>query len=106
MYLTCVYEIIDSSKPLLKDLCNIVVPKVANKWYVLGIQLFNQPQLPRLDEIRTIYSNDHRGGCIEMLKYWLDITPGAIWDNLIDALKAPGLELLSIADDVEQEVKS
>ena len=41
-----------------------------------------------------------------MLKCWLDITLGAIWDNLIDALKAPGLELLSIADDVEQEVKS
>ena len=96
---------IDSSKPLLKDLCNIVVPKVANKWYGLGIQLFNQPQLPRLDEIRTIYSNDHRGGCVEMLKCWLDITPGATWGNLIDALKAPGLELLSIADDVKQEVK-
>ena len=40
-----------------------------------------------------------------MLKCWLNITPGATWDNLILALRAPGLELLSIADDVEKEVK-
>ena len=90
----------------MKDLHNIVVPKVANKWYELGIQLFSEPQLPRLDEIRAIYSKDHRGGCVEMLKCWLDLTPGAIWDHLISALRAPSLELLSIADSVEQEVKS
>jgi len=89
----------------LKDLHNILVPKVANKWYELGIQLFNEQQLPRLDQIRTIYSNDFQKGCIEMLGYWLKITPGATWNNLICALKAPGLMLLTIADDVEKEVK-
>ena len=83
-----------------------MVPKVANKWYQLGIQLFNEPQLPRLDEIRANYSTDHREGCVEMLKYWLDVTPGATWDDIIHALRAPGLELLSIADDVEKAFKS
>ena len=89
----------------MKDLYNIVIPKVANEWYDLGIQLFSESQLPRLDEIRATYSNDRRGGCIEMLKYWLKITPGATWDNLIHALRAPGLELLAIADVVEKEIK-
>ena len=96
---------VDSSKPLLKDLYNIVIPKVANDWYDIAIQLFNESQLPRLDEIRSTYSSNRREGCVEMLKYWLKITPGATWDNLIHALRAPGLQLLSIADDVEKEVK-
>lgn len=97
--------IIDSSKPLLKDLHNIVAPKVAKYWSELGIQLFSEQQLRRLDEIHTAHSNDPRKGCIEMLKHWLNVTPGASWDNLICALKAPGLELLGIADDIEKEVK-
>ena len=96
---------IDSPKPLLKDLSNIVIPKVANDWYDLGIQLFNESQLPKLDEIRATFSSDRRGGCVEMLKYWLKITPGATWNNLIYALRAPGLQLITIADDVEKEVK-
>ena len=99
------YVCIDSSKPLLKDLYNIVIPKVANDWYDLAIQLFDESQLPRLDEIRSTYSNNRREGCVEMLKYWLKITPEASWDNLIHALRAPGLELLAIADDVEKKVK-
>ena len=40
-----------------------------------------------------------------MLKYWLKITPGVTWDNLIHALRAPGLQLFAIADDVEKELK-
>ena len=84
---------------------NIVIPKVSKDWYELGIQLFNESQLSRLDEIHDTYLNDRRRGCIEMLKYWLKITPEATWDSLICALRAPGLECLSIADDVEKEVE-
>ena len=96
---------VDSSKPLLKDLYNIVIPKVANDWYDLAIQLFSESQVPRLDEISATFSNDRRRGCVEMLKYWLKITPGATWDNLIHALRAPGLQLMAIADEVEKEVE-
>ena len=96
---------LDMSKPLLKDLHSIVVPKVANKWYELGIQLLNESQLPRLNGIRAAYANDHQGGCVEMLQHWLNITPEASWDNLIHALRTPVLELLAIAGDIEKEVK-
>ena len=89
----------------MRDLQNIVVPKVADNCYELGIQLFSEQHLPKLNEICTAYSNDLRRGCIKMLEYWLKTTPGATWDDLISALKAPGLVLLSIADDVEKEVK-
>ena len=93
------------AKPLLKDLHNFVVPRVANKWYELGIQLLNESQLPRLNGIRAVYANDHQRGCVEMLQHWLNITPEASWDNLIHALRAPHLELLAIADDIKKEVK-
>ena len=89
----------------MKDLYNIIIPKVANDWYDLGVQLFSESQLPRLDEISATFSNDRRRGCVEMLKYWLKIIPEATWDNLICALRAPGLQLLAIADEVEKEVK-
>ena len=98
-------NIIDSSRPSLKDLHNIVIPKVANTWYDLGIQLFNESQLPKLKEISATYATDRQRGCVEMLQYWLSVTPGATWDGLINALRAPGLQLLSIANDVEKEVK-
>ena len=96
---------IDAFKPLLKDLSNIVIPKVASKWYELGIQLLNQSQLPKLEEIQKAYPNNLQRCCVDMLKCWLDITPGASWDNLICALRAPSLGVLTIADDVEKEVK-
>ena len=97
-------SLIDLSKPRLNDLEIIVVPKISNKWYEIGIQLFTESHLPRLDEIRLTYSNDHQS-CINMLRLWLEITPGATWDDVIHALRAPGLELLSTADDVEKEFR-
>ena len=96
---------VDQSKPPLKDLHNIVVPKVVDRWYDLGIQLFNESQRSKLDVIRINNSNDCQGACVEMLNYWLKITPRATWDHLTHALRAPGLQLLAIANDVEKEVK-
>jgi len=89
----------------LKELHNAVVPKVANKWYELGIQLLNPSQISKLDEILSSYSTAHHQGCIEMLNLWLQTTPEASWENLIQALKQPSLELLSIANEVEKEVR-
>ena len=97
--------LLDLQKPLLKDLRNIVVPKVASKWYEVGVQLFNQSQLPRLNEIQATYLNDHQGGCAEMFRFWLEITPGASWNSLIHAITAPGLELLSTADNIHKKLK-
>ena len=95
----------DTSKPVLQDLHNILIPEIANDWYEVSIQLFDNSQLPKLEEIRATHSNDRRGGCLEMLKYWLQITPEATWDDIVHALRKPGLKLYSLADNVEKEVK-
>ena len=93
-------------KPILRDLHTIIIPEIATDWYELAIQLFDDSQLSKLDEISAAHSNNRREGCIEMLKYWLKITPEATctWDNLIHVLKEP-LGLLSIAENVEKKVK-
>jgi len=49
---------IDSLKTTLKELHNFIIPKVANKWYELGIQLLNPSQILKLDEIQSSYSTD------------------------------------------------
>ena len=102
---TLLFNNIDSSRPILKDLHNILIPRIANDWYQVSIQLFSNAQLPKLDEICTTHATDRRRGCVEMLKYWLQIHPEGTWDNLIHALREPGLELFSLADDVEKEVQ-
>ena len=91
--------------PTLGDLHNTVIPKVADKWYKLGIQLLDSSQLINLDKVRLTYSNDSQKACVEMIKYWLKNTSDATWDSLIHALRAPGLELLAIAEDVVKQRK-
>ena len=81
-----------------------MISKVARDWYNLAIQLFNESQLPKLDQIRATYSTDLQGGCGEMFKHWLQVTPGATWDDLLHALRTPALQLFSIANDVEKQV--
>ena len=102
---TYVYAVIGDLKPKLKDLHNIVIPKVSARWYDLAIQLVDDSQLPKLEEIRRAYGGDYQGGCVEMLKYWLQVDKKATWDKIIDALKAPGLQFLNESQNVEEEVK-
>ena len=68
--------------------------------------MFDDSQLPKLDEIRATHFYDLQEGCIAMVKYWLEITPEATctWDNLIYVLRER-LELVAIAEDVEKKVK-
>lgn len=91
--------------PTLSDLHSIVIPKVTNKWYKLGLQLLDSSQEIDLDKIRLTYSNDSQKACVEMVKYWLKNTSDATWDSLIHALRTPGLELLATADDVVKQRK-
>ena len=90
------------SKPTLKDLQAIVVPKVAAKWNELGIALLCDS--PKLEEIHNDYQNCRRC-CLEMIRYWLEITPSATWGGLLQALRSPDLELINNAEEIEREIK-
>ena len=40
--------------------------------------------------------------CTAMLMYWLESHSNATWDDLVEALKAPGVELNNVATMVQE----
>ena len=54
-----------------------------------------------MDIIKKNNPQDVNGACLAMLKLWVDTTPDATWDQLIAALRAPGIELNTSASDIE-----
>ena len=39
--------------------------------------------------------------CTEMLELWLNRQPSAIWNQLIEVVKAPGIELKNAVSEIE-----
>ena len=53
-------------------------------------------------EIKNNYRDSKKAGCREMFKLWLDLQAGsASWNQLIQALREPSLELNEVAIEVE-----
>jgi len=40
--------------------------------------------------------------CREMLELWVEKKPKATWNQLIEALRMPGIELNAVADKIEE----
>ena len=91
-------------KPPHRDLLNVLIPKVADKWHELGIQLLDQPYIARLDQINKDYPKNVQKCCYEMLRCWLEVDTEATWCKIIQALKSPGVLLFVAAAEVEQEL--
>ena len=74
------------------------------KWHDLGLELMDACMEDErlLLEIKKNYRDNNRAGCREMFKLWLDLQAGsASWDQLIQALREPSLELNQIAIKVD-----
>ena len=97
VFCTAVY-----SKPTIKVLLNSkIISAIGPKWYELGILLLDDDQLRQLKVIETNNSEVTRR-CTEMLMYWLESHSRATWHDLVEALKAPGVELNNVATMVEE----
>ena len=44
--------------------------------------------------------------CTEMFQLWLSKQPRASWNQLIDSLRQPGIDLNRLANEIEQMLKS
>ena len=92
-------------KPTISQLQNFVIHKVTPKYYELGIELYKDPDVHRLDAIKKAFAADLASGCTDMFNFWLQTYgENATWDRLIRALKAPGLQLNAIALNIMREV--
>ena len=90
-------------QPILKDLYNHVVPGVADKWRVLGVQLLDPTSGSTLDIIERNNPRDVVRCCQCMLEKWLEMTPDASWNQILAALRSPSVQLHHLASQIEQE---
>ena len=90
-------------QPQIKDLNDHVVLQAAVKWKDLGVQLLLPQHQGILDIIEKDHSNDNVTCCKCVLKKWLDTTTDATWNQLISALRSPGVQLDYLASQLEQK---
>ena len=77
---------------------------MAPNWYEVGAMLLEVKQEPQLKVIRDNSDHDVRKCCLAMLQFWMDTHPEATWHHLITALRSPGVNLVSVAAEIEKNV--
>jgi len=90
------------SRPYLKDLHNLVIPHVGEKWYDLGLQLLDNNQDSELQSIQANHEHDVKKCCSKTLNYWLKTHPDCNWGQLVEALRQPAVELINLAKSIEK----
>jgi len=90
-----------SSKPSKEKILDHVVAHVTPQWYELGIKLLNEKEESHLDIIK-VDNADKKMCCKEMFWHWLSTDTNASWQQLIKALKSPGVGLPVVAADLER----
>ena len=91
-------------QPSLKYLNRYVRDSIGIKWYDLGIELLDSNDVAELDMIEAENSMDYKKCCTKMFSLWLRKQPAASWNQLIEALRQPGIELITLATNVEQNI--
>ena len=97
---------IGENTPTLKLLNRYVKKEATNKWYDLGIELLSNEDVEELSTIRNNHPIDAGTCCTEMFQLWLKKEPKATWKKLMEALKAPGIEMNQLANKIEQILTS
>ena len=91
-----------NSKPTKRKILDHVVPHVTPRWYVLGVKLLKEDQESHLDVLKLNHAGDNKMCCMEMFWYWLNTNTDASWQQLIEALRSPAVELPVVAADLEK----
>ena len=94
---------VGADKPNLLYLNRHVRDSIATKWHDVGIELLEQGSEKAL---QLITANKPGNGnvsacCAEMLQLWLSRQPNATWNQLICALRSPGIQLNDVAMEIE-----
>ena len=98
----CSYTIfVADSSPSTKELLPYVA-HIAPSWYEVGAALLEAEKEPHLKLIQTDNRSDAKRCCLNMLKFWMETHPNATWYHLIIALRAPGVDLTVVANEIEK----
>ena len=93
---------IGHQQPELKYLHRYVRGSVGMKWHDLGIELLDSNDYKKLDIIEAEHPTDLSKCCTKMFNLWLQKQLTASWNQLIEALRQPGIELDVLASNIEQ----
>ena len=85
IYILCYLTGYDS--PQLKHLFRYVVPAVSSMWYKLGLELFDDEDVPLLDNIKANHPYSSETCCMEMFNLWCNKKLEGSWMQILDALK-------------------
>ena len=90
-----------TKKPTLKLLNRHIKNDIAAKWRDLGIELLDEEQHSKLDNIER---NNHEveDCCTELFKFWLEVDTYASWNELIKALN--NIDKKSLAEKIKREI--
>ena len=91
-----------NDRPSLRDLCDHVVMKVADRWRDLGVHLLRSDQERMLDIIEADHPHDVVSCCKHLFRKWLDTSEDATWNMLMRALSSPSVQLDYLAGQLEQ----
>ena len=76
---------------------------IGDKWHDLGVELLDSnTDVRKLNTIETEHSTDLNKCCTKMFNLWLEKQPAASWNQLIEALRQPGIELGALANKIEK----
>ena len=76
--------------------------QLAPNWYEVGATLLDVEQESQLIVIQANY-NDVTKCCLAMLQYWMKTHPKATWNQLVAALRSPGVDLDDVASEIEKQ---
>lgn len=93
-------------RPPLKDLYDHVVPKAAGKWKELGAQLLGDDCLGTLAAIEENCPRDAERCCKRVLEKWLETKNNANWDQLIQALESPSVQLNYLSSQINKSLET
>lgn len=99
MHILCT---VGHERPTFRYLNRHVRQSVASKWYDLGIQLLEEDNIEELDVIRYQHPADNSACCRKMFRLWLSLQSTASWNQLINSLRQPGVDLDHVATEIEQ----
>ena len=86
--------------PSMKYLYQLVRPRIGIKWYDVGLELLGEEDEKRLFDIK-ISHNDYEECAVKMLQLWLEKKVDASWNQLIQALRQPNINLSYFASRIE-----
>ena len=94
-----------SSRPLLRDLYDHVVPSIADKWRDIGEHLLPHTLVDNrvLEVIAANHPHSVEECCKRVFEKWLCSQDDASWNQLIEAINAIGLN--HIASKLEKHLK-